>query len=287
MPRPRLGDLTIDEERLDEAQMQLHANRGDRVLRMSSDDLAQLVERVVDEVRSETRHVPYYGVQPLADARQQALPTQEESRQEQLRREEMSRLEQQNSELARRLDELTIRLDEASRRGGSSSETIVITDRGSSTASPVVSPAYRLHHRREVAGRQTTTVPLSGTASPSIPVPASVTSRPGTSGCAVTCRSAIQRSTLCRSSMRRWAARAALASQATWCGTWRASPHASHPTWGWVSASSTVRRHTQAPTSSWAAPSTWAVAPSLRTTLFAASSNRTSWHWVTDLYFKG
>ncbi len=142
VPRDRMvGDLTIDEERLDEElQIQLHANRGDRVLRMSSDDLAQLVERVVDEVRSETRHVPYYGVQPVADARQQALPTQEESRQEQLRREEMSRLEQQNSELARRLDELTIRLDEASRRGGSSSETIVITDRGSSTATPVVSP---------------------------------------------------------------------------------------------------------------------------------------------------
>ena len=142
VPHDRMaGDLTLDEERLDEElRIELHGNRGDRVLRMSSDDLAQLVDRVVDEVRSETRHVPYYGVQPAGDTRQQVLPAQEESRQEQLRSEEMRRLEQQNSELARRLDELTIRLDEASRRGGSTSETIVITDRGGSTAAPLVSP---------------------------------------------------------------------------------------------------------------------------------------------------
>lgn len=123
-----------------ENQLPLDTKTGDRVLRMSSDDLAQLVDRVVDEVRRDTRYVPYYGAQPSYDGRQQVQPMQETTRQEELRSEEMARLERQNSELTRRLDEITNRLDEASRRGTSSSETIVITDRGSSTSAPVVSP---------------------------------------------------------------------------------------------------------------------------------------------------
>jgi hypothetical protein len=142
VPRDRMaGNLTLDEELLDdELRMQRDGKRGDRVLRMSSEDLAQLVDRVVEEVRRDTRYVPYYGLQPSADGRQQVQPTQETTRQEELRSAEMARLERQNSELTRRLDELTIRLDEASRRGTASSETIVITDRGSSTSTPVVSP---------------------------------------------------------------------------------------------------------------------------------------------------
>jgi hypothetical protein len=123
-----------------EEQIPYDSMTGDRVLRMSSNDLAQLVDRVVDEVRRDTRYIPYYGMQPTADGRQQFQPIQETSRQDELRSEEMARLEQQNNELTRRLDELTIRLDEASRRGTSSSETIVITDRGGSTAAPAVSP---------------------------------------------------------------------------------------------------------------------------------------------------
>ena len=143
VPRDRLaGDLRL----ADELRIQRDSMAGDRVLRMSSDDLAQLVDRVVDEVRRDTRYVPYYGDGrvPLAGERLPVAATQEQSQQDAARKEEMARLQQQNSELANRLDVLTLRLerrlDEAEQQGRTSGETIIITDRGSSTSAPVVSP---------------------------------------------------------------------------------------------------------------------------------------------------
>lgn len=128
----------LDEERTMNGKQEDSLNA--RVVRMSSNDLATLVERVVEEVRRDTRDLSSYAVQPQTDAGRQLPTTQVESQQEEYRREEMERLEKQNSELARRLDELSIRLEEASRQGRSSSETIVITDRGGDTATPVAAP---------------------------------------------------------------------------------------------------------------------------------------------------
>lgn len=121
----RAERLRTEQSRLIQDQYSLDRSvaSGDRVVRMSSDDLARLVDRVVSEVRTDMRY--------------QSVPSQGVIRSED-RSEEMYRLQRQNDELSRKLDDLNNRLNDVSRKGSSSNETIVIEDRGG--VAPIAAP---------------------------------------------------------------------------------------------------------------------------------------------------
>ena len=125
--------LKDEQRRMDEMDREVVTAGGDRVLRMSSDDLAELVAGVVDEVRRDMRYMPYYA----PGTPRQGVWSEGEG----VQGDDMMRLERQNEELKRRLDELSNRMDGVSAgRGGN--ETIILEDRGSGVVPAPIQGGY-------------------------------------------------------------------------------------------------------------------------------------------------